>query len=78
MILRTGNMESIPVILVAALAKDADDWWIELHLEDGTMAEGYLLEVDEQLDEVRVQNEAGEHPWGQTISWNDVSEVVIP
>jgi hypothetical protein len=76
MILRTGELEGVPVLLTKALAADYEEWWIELHTHGGTKAEGYLRDADDH--EVQVQDESGEHPWGQSVSWDDVKEVVIP
>ena len=74
--LETGDLEGVPILLVKALADDCDDWWIELHLHGGTVRGGYVVEVD--MDEVRIQDESGDEPWGETHSWDDVTKVVVP
>lgn len=76
MILETGDLESVPILLTKALADDGEEWWIDLHLHDGTERGGYLMEADWQ--EVRIQDESGDEPWGETHQWSEVSKVVIP
>lgn len=76
MILETGDLEGVPVMLTKALAADYDEWWIEVHLRGGTVRDGYLREADD--NEVSIQNEAGDEPWGETLPWSEVAKVVIP
>jgi hypothetical protein len=74
--LETGDLDSVPILLVKALAKDGEEWWIDLHLHGGTVRGGYLIEADWQ--EIRIQDESGDEPWGETHQWDDVAKVVIP
>lgn len=76
MILETGDLEAVPILLVQALADHSEEWWIELCVHDGTKRGGYLIEADWR--EVRIQDESGDKPWGETHSWNDIAKVVIP
>lgn len=76
MILKTGDLENVPILLTKALAGDDEEWWIQLRFRDGTERGGYLIEADWQ--EVRIQDESGGEPWGETHQWDDIQEVVIP
>lgn len=76
MILETGNMESVPILLVQALAQDPEEWWIDLTMHDGSVRGGYLLDAD--WEEVHIQDESGDEPWGEYHQWYEVARVVIP
>lgn len=74
--LETGELEAVPILLVQALVQDGEIWTIELHLHDGTVREGELVAAD--WEEVRIQDESGDEPWGETHLWDDVAKVVVP
>lgn len=76
MIIETADAEYVPIFIVRVLARECVDWWIELHLHDGSAVVGELREADE--NEVQVQDESGDHPFGQYVSWIDVKKIVIP
>lgn len=74
--LETGELESVPILMVKALAGDGESWWIEVHTHGGTVREGYLIEAD--WNEVKIQDESGDEPWGEYHPWSEVAKVVIP
>jgi hypothetical protein len=76
MILETGDLESVPILLTKALADDGEEWWIDLHTHGGEVRGGYLQEAD--WHEVRIQDESGDEPFGETHSWDEIAKVVIP
>lgn len=73
---QTGDLEAVPILLTKALANDGEEWWIELHFHDKSVRGGYLREAD--WDEVRIQDESGDEPWGETHSWDEVATVIVP
>ena len=76
MILRTGDLEVIPILFIKALALDWQEWWIDLTLRGGTERSGYLIEADD--GEVRIQDESGDEPWGEMHPWDEIKKVEIP
>lgn len=76
MILETGDLESVPILLMIALSNDPEDWWVELHLHDGTVREGALREANWKY--VDILYEGGDKPFGEMHEWSDVARVLIP
>lgn len=70
----TGELESVPILLVQALANDGETWTIQVTTDDGETHEGDLLDADWEC--LVLADEPGGTE-GSSIDWDDVALVRI-
>lgn len=80
------GLEAVPILLTQYLARDEEQWTVELHRpsedepsEETLIVSGHLVEVTWEEVVVQPVNESDEEEGTPvTIDWDDVGTVVVP